>query len=184
MHTTDLSPTEAGTYDTTAGEPVEIGEDFFEKSKIMLAELMDNGSVSNWERYLLRKDGRLFIADINLFFIYDEAGEVTASAGIFRDITEKKKAETAIRKSKEFLENVFKASADGIIITGRRGVITMVNAAAERMLGYSRKELFGEIIYLFEPPGDEHEQAGIEFITLLYEKGSVTSFPRTWQRPA
>ena len=55
------------------------------------------------------------------------------------------KAENEIKEGRDFLENVFRTSADGLIVTSfNKASMTMVNDAIENMLGYSKDELIGK----------------------------------------
>ena len=89
-------------------------------------------------------------------------------------------SEREIRESKEYLENIFKTSADGIIASDFKGTITMANAAAETMLGYSKGELTGKHLMEFSAPGKEHEERGKELIRKLFEDGVVVGFENPW----
>lgn len=59
-----------------------------------------------WEGELLnrRKDGSLFICELVVFPVFDEEGENFAYGSIQRDITERKRVETLLRKNRAELE--------------------------------------------------------------------------------
>src|SRR2546428_9439255 len=90
---------------------------------------------STLELYGLRKDGTEFPVEISLSPLETEDGLLVSSA--IRDITERKKSEDKFRG---FLE----AAPDAIVIVNRYGNIVLVNAQAEKLFGYSRRELFGQ----------------------------------------
>ena len=75
--------------------------------------------------------------------LYEEAGSKIIQCNI-RDITERKIAE---RKFRGLLE----AAPDAMIITGREGMIELINAQTEKMFGYSRDELIGKKIEVLIP---------------------------------
>ena len=56
-----------------------------------------------------------------------------------KEIEEGKEVEKDLVESREFLENIFKTSVDGIIIADLTGTIILVNDAVERMFSCSRK---------------------------------------------
>jgi len=67
--------------------------------------------------------------------LYDQSGELVGAIESIRDITERGKAEMALRKSEELHRSLFFASPDGIVVTDLRG--TIVNASPRAL------ELFG-----------------------------------------
>lgn len=73
--------------------------------------------------------------------VYGADGEVEAIGGTTRDITERKRAEEALRKSEENFREAFEHAPVGIAITELEGRFIHVNDAYCDMLGYSREEL-------------------------------------------
>ena len=66
--------------------------------------------------------------------------------GIFRNITDRKKAEQEIKEGKAFLESVIESSRDGIAITDEKGTILSVNSVLTEMSIFSKEELMGKHI--------------------------------------
>jgi two-component system NtrC family sensor kinase len=63
---------------------------------------------------------------------------------LFRDITEQKRADEALRQSEEKMRLMFESITDGIIVTDLEGRITQVNESVVRIFNYSsRDELIG-----------------------------------------
>jgi len=76
--------------------------------------------------------------------------------GVFaaaRDITERKRAEEALRLANAYNRSLIEASLDPLVTIGPDGKVTDVNTATERVTGYSRKELIGTdfMDYFSEP---------------------------------
>jgi len=92
-HTVELSPREVGLYETSAGEKVQIEEDFFKSSRKMVEKLFEQGKVRRTKGYVLRKDGKIVITEENNVLIYNQQKEVIAAASIIQDITERKTKE-------------------------------------------------------------------------------------------
>ncbi|MGB8952401.1 MAG: response regulator [Candidatus Aminicenantales bacterium] len=57
---------------------------------------------------------------------------------------EKKKLNKELRTLKEFQERIVRNLAEGIIVEDAKGIITFVNPAIEKILGYSARELIGK----------------------------------------
>ncbi|MBX2974548.1 MAG: PAS domain S-box protein [Ignavibacteriaceae bacterium] len=64
--------------------------------------------------------------------------------GIFRDITERKKAEDKLRITKDTYESIFNSVSEAIYVLDEKGSFIDVNRGAELMYGYSREELIGK----------------------------------------
>jgi PAS domain S-box-containing protein len=101
------------------------------------------------ELYGLRKDGTEFPVEISLSPLETEEGTLVSSA--IRDITERKRAEEARRRSEQQLRSVFETSPDAIIVTDQKGRITEANSLVERIFGYSRTELLGQLVEVLIP---------------------------------
>jgi PAS domain S-box-containing protein len=68
-----------------------------------------------------------------------------ATLGNFMDITERKRAEEALRQSEEQLQTMFESMTDGILVIDLNGVIIEVNQRMVDMHGYKSKgDLFGK----------------------------------------
>jgi PAS domain S-box-containing protein len=70
------------------------------------ATLRGHPALYGLERELVRKDGTTFTASLNVFIELDEKGELIRTKTIGRDITERKRAEEELRRSREELRNL------------------------------------------------------------------------------
>src|SRR5215217_3219933 len=66
--------------------------------------MMANGSVNDFEALLRQKDGNALYASITAHILFDANGQGMATAGVLRDITERKQAEERIRQMNAELE--------------------------------------------------------------------------------
>jgi len=110
-------------------------------------------------RYHRRRDGTVFPVEITSNRLYLD-GRKTVIATV-RDITERKRAEDALRLSEEQYRAVFNATADGLVLRDARNRVVDVNPALLAMTGRTREELLGADRWAFLPP-EMHEQ-GMDF---------------------
>lgn len=94
-------------------------------------------------RWLLKKDGSRFFVNGVTAAIRDENGTLQGYGKIFRDSSEEKLAEEALRESREQLQLILDSTADGIVGIADDGCCTFLNPAAGDMLGYLPEELSG-----------------------------------------
>jgi two-component system CheB/CheR fusion protein len=78
-------------------------------------------------------------------------GEVAGYIGSCTDITALKNTEQALRDREALLRAILDTVADAIITIDHRGIIRSVNAATERMFGYSAAEMIGQSVNLLMP---------------------------------
>jgi len=92
----------------------------------------------------VRKDGSTVWAEVMLSFIQDKNGNVTGIMGASRDITERKKAEEALRQMEEKYRQHFENVSDVIFSYDREFRILSMSPSVKHMLGYSPEELIGK----------------------------------------
>jgi PAS domain S-box-containing protein len=98
-----------------------------------------------------KKNGDIFFADIYTANI--EFEDRAAQLAIAIDVTEKKKAEDAIRQSAERMRAVLESALDCIITMDHEGRVVEFNPAAERTFGYERDGVIGRLLAdLIIPP--------------------------------
>jgi PAS domain S-box-containing protein len=170
-HMAEFSPTEEGIYESTTGEPIQIGKEFFDDHTTLVARLVEGESITAFENYIIRNDRKIVPVEENIALLYNEKGERIGAMGVIRDITERRKAAKKIKEGEEFLENVIKSSRDGIVISDEREQIILINTAMEKMSGYRREELVGEHPFIILPGDGEMSAAAMGKKTGLYENG-------------
>jgi PAS domain S-box-containing protein len=109
-----------------------------EKS-IIEDQILLQGRAPIYEKEYQRKDGSVFPVELSTFLIRDEAGNPLSMWAIVHDITERKRAEAALKESEEKYNQFFRTSRDCVFIT-KDGRLIDVNDAAVELLGYSSRE--------------------------------------------
>jgi len=93
--------------------------------------VMDENRVHTYDEELSTSDGALsFLATKGP--LHDETGRVVGMFGISRDITERRRAERALRDAHELVQAVEDSVLDHMAVLDARGVIVGVNAAWRR----------------------------------------------------
>ncbi|BBD07393.1 PAS domain S-box protein [Desulfovibrio ferrophilus] len=102
------------------------------------------------DEYLWRKDGSGFPVEYSAAPI-KKGGTIAGAVIVFRDVTERKAAEDAIRDSQKRIEALLESAPDGMIVVDDQGTILVVNSQTEALSGYSREELLGKKIEMLVP---------------------------------
>jgi PAS domain S-box-containing protein len=103
------------------------------------------------ENWRIRKDGSRFWADVVITPIRDDRGTLLGFAKVTRDLTERQRAEEALRASEERFRTLAMTANDAIISADSRGDITYFNPGAERIFGYAVDEVTGKALTLLMP---------------------------------
>ncbi len=102
------------------------------------------------EFVLSRKDGSEVTVEIITHPV--KIKDKTLVLGLARDITERKRAEEALRESEEKFRSIMENSADAIFITDQKGKYLYTNKAVTVMLGFAPEEMKSKTIIDLSPP--------------------------------
>jgi PAS domain S-box-containing protein len=119
-----------------------------ERALAGMKELLEKGYIEGREYHVITKDGARILVEMNCGIMKDAQGKVAGFVATSRDITERKKAEEALRESEEryraLVDTAGKAGV-GIAIfqdtEDTEGAIVFVNEEFATMQGYSREEV-------------------------------------------
>jgi two-component system, cell cycle sensor histidine kinase and response regulator CckA len=114
-----------------------------------------NGLESAWKR----RDGKIIFVRESAKAICDENGNVRYYEGTVEDITERKRSETAMRRSEERYRVLFEESKDVVYSTRQDGTWVDINPAGIELFGYPSREemLSGSILDLYADLNDKEK---------------------------
>jgi|GEM_PF-2347863 len=95
------------------------------------------------ENPVLTKKGEERLIAWHNTILKDETGKIIASLSSGEDITERKKAEEALRQAEEKYRTILETIEDGYYEVDLAGNFTFLNDALSRMVGYAKEEMLG-----------------------------------------
>ena len=104
------------------------------------------GEVRSEEYVLRRKDGSMLVVMDSSQVVRDKQGRIIGYEGTITDITERKKAETAMFQAKERAQVTLQSIGDAVITTDSDGRIDYMNPVAESLTGWENREAQGNLI--------------------------------------
>ena len=130
------------------------------ESYAIVADHIGRGSEECYAAVGRKKDGTLFPMEIQGrgTLYHGQKARVTA----IRDITERVKAEQAVRESEERLRATFDNATSGMALVSLEGKFARVNAALCQMYGYEEQELLGKSFQEITHPDDLN--IGVEWL--------------------
>ena len=129
-----------------------------------------------------RASGEIVPVEVTTNYVVFEGEEYIA--GTIRDISERKRAEDALRASEERFRTLVDHAADAFVLRDERGIIVDVNRQTCESLGYGREELIGMSLSEINPDVDldanwKRFDAGAQILTFesRHRRKDGTLFP-------
>jgi diguanylate cyclase (GGDEF)-like protein/PAS domain S-box-containing protein len=143
------------------------------REKFLAVFNASQGEVENYEAALWRKDGEVVWVSTNAHYFRDPSGTILGVEGTTRDVTERRRGQQALARTKAQFEAIFNAISDAVIFADRGRRIVLANAGFEALFGYPLAEVVGtstELLYAH--PEDYQTQGGVR-----YNPTAVTAQP-------
>lgn len=136
--------------------------------------------IEHYETTRRAKNGNILSVSLTISPIHDEAGAITGASTIARDISERKRSEEELRRSRQALQeselrfrSLVQNSSDIISILDADGTIRYESPSIERILGYRPEELIGKNAFEFVHSDDRQRVINI-FQEHLPTRGSIS----------
>ncbi len=169
--------------DEAMGQPIAavfeiINEDTHAPAESPVARVLRDGRIVGLANHtvLVARDGTRRPIDDSAAPIRGKGGEIVGCVLVFRDISEKQRAEAELREAGEQARTILESITDAFFALDHDWRFTYVNRQAENVLARSKRDLLGNVLW-DEYPG----LAGTEFEPVYWAAkagtaGSVTSY--------
>jgi PAS domain S-box-containing protein len=137
------------------GQPIStiVPSDRQAELKSIMERLVDGERIEHLETERLKRDGTRVEVSLTVSPIKNAYGEVIGASKIAQDISQRKRAEEALRTSEARKAAFFRTALDCIISIDHEGRVLEFNPAAEHTFGYREVEVLGkELASLIIPP--------------------------------
>ncbi len=124
------------------------------KARQALKKVIEKGSAEPIDMVALTKDGVEIPINFTASVVKDAKGNPKTLVAVIRDVTERRKAEEALRRSEEHFRALVENSHEAIVVLKGDGTISFGTTAVERMLGYTSEDLLGTGGFGFAHPDD------------------------------
>ncbi|MFA5054798.1 MAG: PAS domain S-box protein [Dehalococcoidia bacterium] len=118
------------------------------------------------------KNGSIIWMEAVVSAIRNEKGEITGIHGVSRDVTERKRAEEALRDAKDYAENLIKTANAMVVVLDTKGKVTLLNEAGEKITGYKAEEAMGRNWFELIVPKKRYPDVWDEF-EKLKDSGTI-----------
>jgi PAS domain S-box-containing protein len=126
----------------------------------------------NYEVSIVRKDGT--VRQLQVMRKEILWGGEKQYQTIYQDVTERNQAETALKKSEEFLNNIIENTPNATWVSDEKGTIIRMNQALRDLLKISDEEIIGK--YNVFKDTQVIEQGYLPLIKSVFEEGKTISF--------
>ena len=139
--------------------------DFFPK-EIALQSFEDDNHITESGRSIIDKIEKIIHSDKTEYWVsttkvpwHDDEGRITGVIGISRDITQRKQAEEAVKKSQQEFASLFHSNPEALVYLDEKSDVLNINPRFTELFGYTLEEIKGRNINEgFIHPSDKIEE--------------------------
>jgi two-component system CheB/CheR fusion protein len=127
-------------------------------------------------RVVRKPSGEVRIVHEKCMHSRDAGGQIVRSAGMVHDITERKRAEEALRQNREWLRVTLTSIGDAVIACDTAGRVNFVNPVAAALTGWSVEEALNQSVARVFQIVDEQTRAPAEdIVARVLREGRVVA---------
>jgi PAS domain S-box-containing protein len=136
-----------------------ISSDYLQKFKETFDELMrDRRPMASIEKTMVHKNGDILVFETNAVPFFDLDGTFMGYRGVDRDVTERTKAEKAIKVSQEKFEGLFRGNPEATCFLDADYKVLDINPRFKELFKYSLEEARGKEINELIVPDDKTDE--------------------------
>ncbi len=127
----------------------------------LVRQMRDQGCVRGLESEAYRRNGTRFWISVTGHPLWDDEGQLVGYECFVVDITDRRRAQDAVRESEHHKSAILDSALDPIITFDMQGLILEFNPAAERIFGFRRADVLSKPLEdLIVPPRyrDEYQK--------------------------
>lgn len=128
------------------------------EARIVAKHVKVRGYSDEYEKEYIKKNGTVFPITIRVLLKKDRGGKPTGMWAVVKDITERKRAEKALRESEEKYKRLLEYSGSAMVVIEKDKTISFVNREFEKLSGYSKEEIEGKRTFLDLLPKKEKQR--------------------------
>jgi len=109
-----------------------------------IQELLKTGEPVTVEHQHFDEDNNRIPVEVTVHPVKDKEGKTVRIVHIAKDITEREKAEQALKESEEKYRSLVELAPDGIVAVNAEGIVTSANRSFLTLVGYDSEEIVGK----------------------------------------
>jgi two-component system, sensor histidine kinase and response regulator len=109
----------------------------------MIGRKQQDDKSTTYELEIISKNGQRRILEVSSRVLF-ERGKPTSVHGVARDVTERKRAERAVRLHEEFIRHIIDSDPSHIFVKDQEGRFTLINRTAAEFNGLTMEQIVGK----------------------------------------